>query len=70
MDPVEIKLSMRLALQIIAEGGCERLTSGPGSCWRQPWSPLARYGADCWCAACIALKALEDERKPVEKDRF
>jgi len=50
---------MRAALQLIAARSCERLTSGPGSCWNQPiWYPEAPYTADRWCDGCIALAAL------------
>lgn len=53
------KERMRAALHLIAEESCDRLTSGPGSCWSQPtWSPEAEYGADRWCDGCIALAAL------------
>lgn len=57
-DDVE-KERMRAALKLIAEPSCERLTTGPGSCWNEPaWSPEAQYGSDKWCDACIALSAL------------
>jgi len=47
------------ALKLIAEGGCERHTSG--SC-RDENSGLFRqspYGAFKWCDACVAADALE-----------
>lgn len=48
----------------IAANSCERLTTGPGSCWRHhEWSPDAPYTADRWCAPCIALKALGQLQK-------
>jgi hypothetical protein len=53
------KQRMRTALNLLAKPSCERLTTGPGSCWSQPsWTPEARYTADKWCDACIALSAL------------
>jgi hypothetical protein len=50
---------MEVALRLIAKTSCERMTSGPGSCWSEPtWSPDARFGADRWCYPCTALAAL------------
>ena len=47
------------ALKLISATSCERLTTGPGSCWSQPgWSKAAEFGADCWCQPCIALAAI------------
>lgn len=53
----EIAITPNMALRLIAEGGCENFTSG--SCVTAGnRHPLARYGADQWCHACIASTAL------------
>lgn len=46
------------ALKLIAGDSCDRLTSGPGSCWTQPWTKDAQFTADRWCDRCIAREAL------------
>lgn len=58
---------MYLALRIIARSSCERLTTGPGSCWSQPGlTPEAEFTADQWCRPCVALAAIHDLKPPVE----
>lgn len=60
-------LEMYEALRIIAATSCERLTSGPGSCWSQAgWTREAEFGADRWCQPCTALAAIHDLKPPVE----
>jgi hypothetical protein len=47
------------ALRLIADRPCERLPTGPASCWRQPtWRANAEYTDGRWCAPCTALAAL------------
>jgi hypothetical protein len=62
------KERMRAALKLIAEKSCERLTTGPGSCWSQPaWTPEAQYSDDRWCDGCIALAAIlpPSQQRPI-----
>ena len=52
---------MYAALKLISTHSCERLTSGPGSCWSQNnWTRDAEYSDVCWCKPCIALAAIID----------
>jgi hypothetical protein len=52
-------LTMRNALITLSVESCERVTTGPGSCWSHAnWSPDAKYSDDRWCDGCIALAAL------------
>lgn len=55
-EPIEREISARVALTIIAGEKCSAFTSG--DC-RDHRDPLARYGADKWCDACIARAGLE-----------
>lgn len=55
-EPIEREISARIALTIIAGDGCSSFTSG--DC-RAERDPLARYGADSWCDACVARAGLE-----------
>lgn len=53
-------------LRLIAEDGCDRLTSG--WCGEQDhWSPYARYMEGRWCLSCVARATLAGElpRRPV-----
>lgn len=48
------------ALQLIAEGGCERVTrSGWCGDGVEDWSPYAEYLDDRWCNSCIAQAGLD-----------
>lgn len=51
-------LDQSLALRVIARHACETFTTGPGSCFRNGRNPIARFGADVACHACIAWAAL------------
>lgn len=60
---VEVRISPVVALTIIAGDGCRSFT-GTSTC-RTAGSgrhPLARYGADAWCEACLCAAALEETR--------
>lgn len=51
------------ALELIDDGGCERLTGGGYRCQAEPaWSPDAEFTNDRWCDSCIASAALTRAR--------
>lgn len=51
-DPRDMAINIALdALRRIAWDRCSKLTTGPGSCWRN-------YERPGWCDECVALDAL------------
>jgi hypothetical protein len=56
MAEIELRIDPLAALAVIAAGGCTSNTSG--SCMERGRHPLARFGADVWCHACLACLAL------------
>jgi hypothetical protein len=51
---------MHSALRLIidnAGGTCERMTSGPGSCW-QHYNRKSKHADERWCNSCVALDAI------------
>lgn len=56
-DKIEIEITPRVALTMIAGERCSSFTAG--DCFSAGRHPLAKYGADRCCDACIAAAGLK-----------